>query len=1094
MAKDFYANRFIVEPSGTGWGRGAIDPSVTGLSAPLASVFSRTDTGGVYVKSGPGDTDWTLLGVGGASNPITLPAVTDSDNEDTTLAGNSLATASTTVGTLSVMHYTIAGQAGLYLAGETAVIDGRGTFSLQANGTLEAIPLLNYNGVWPVITQQVTNGSDIKIGTITLTFGAVNDAPVANADARITLVNTPLTFNLLGNDYDPDGDAISVSHINGIAVVPTDDFVDAGGTLVYDGGGQVTFTPAADYVGTVSFTYTITDGLLSSSATITILVGASNASMFSAAAPITGTQGTANYNFGLTHRGLYGAAYNNGVNVTIPPYSANQGLFSLTNREPWLYDRASTIYALYLRTQDPAILNEAFALADLYMQNVEVTAGGLGRFLVVGGAAGADVTDIKYLYPIIAEWYEREKVRLGQPNADAHRAKGIALYRQAIASYSKTYNPTGAALWTERNAGYAIEACVSAFFLYRRAGNLSASLTALADAWDYFTMVEGMSAGSGAPLHGHNQHEGSAITTQISSPWMAGFLAEAMLQLYRTDPDVRILNWLSAYGDWIIANAVYVTDGSEHAPLAGLRLPAYLAANNATPITYREGELLDMEHAADVAGLVRKVLWAKTLLAQSTVATSTLIAELDAAAAIVWTYWTRDTEGYVRYRVNPPRKGGWWFRNTYSDETLFYTEQVPTVPLAITTVSISGSSQQGSLLTATPGSWDGFPAPTITYQWYRGAGVIVGATATTYTTVGDDVGQAITVREIATSTGGVVSTTSNAISVVAAGAPEITVHPTNELGDVAGTVQFTATCEASPAATYQWEVSVNAGASWANVVGGTGGSGSGNTTTYTTPALGAGDNGNLYRCAFTNVSGTVRTNSATLSMVVDQGSAQFSSNTSGAIFTFDIGDVGQSDFVIQALARFPAGTGNARFLGIRHSSNGRANSIGCNNVFEVYAYGAADTNTGHTVWAVQPPVNTWLHVTLQCTTIAGGDTIRATWALAEGVDDTRTALTRANGVENSVQGQQVFVGGMEHGTVGQGAMRVQHVRARTGNLDNAVVDAQRHATDVSGWAYWWKFVDAGGGALGVQDLTGNGRTPTITGGTFEAGPVVPGPT
>lgn len=40
--------------------------------------------------------------------------------------------------------------------------------------------------------------------------------------------------------------------------------------------------------------------------------------------------------------------------------------------------------------------------------------------------------------------------------------------------------------------------------------------------------------------------------------------------------------------------------------------------------------------------------------------------------------------------------------------------------------------------------------------------------------------------------------------------------------------------------------------------------------------------------------------------------------------------------------------------------------------------------------------------------------------------------------------------------------------------------------------FWWMFSDAGGGTLAVADATGNNRVPTITGGTFATGPVVPG--
>lgn len=1086
MAKTFAAQRMRIGPVDVI--TGVDNPNDAAVEAPTGSIYFRAD--GTTFRGDGTPTGWVedAGGPGGGGNPITLVPVVASTNEDVTLAGNVLSGASTTVGTLSVMQYSVAGEVGVYQAGATATIASRGTFSLAANGAYEFIPLANYNGSVPVITFQVTNGSDIRIATLTITVGAVNDAPIINDDARLTFINTPVTISVLANDQDVDANALSVTHLNGSPVsvgVP----VDVGdGTVTYQGSNQFLVTPDADFEGTIAFTYTATDGTVSGTADVTVIVGASNDPMFSTAAPATADA----YNFGLTVLNRIGNAWNNGVNVSSPPYSANQGLFDLNNREPWLYDRASTAYVLYLQTQDHTILEHAITLADLYMASVNVT-GGNGRFEIYGGAAGADPTDIKYLYPIVGVWYEREKTRLGMPAPSAHRAKSIALYNQSLLSFSKTYDPNSAALWTERNAGYAIQNCTAAYWLHRLAGNPVAANTALIDAWDYFTMVEGMSAASGAPLHGHNQHEGSAITTPITSPWMAGILVEAMLQLYRTDPDPRIPNWIANYGDFLMANAFYATNENDIPSIQGLRLPAYLVANTGTPTTYREGELLDMEHAYDVAALIKKVIWAKTLLAESTAAFSVLLDELETVASEVFLYWTRNTEGYPRYRVNPPRKGNWWLRNSYSDITLFFTEQVPTSPLMLTNVSISGSTQAGQTLTATPGTWDATPAAVLTYQWYRGATPIGGATATTYVTQVADEGTAVTCREIATNAAGSSYATSNAINVVPAGAPEITVHPSGTSATVGQTAQFTATCNASPAATWQWQRSTNGGVSWSNVVGGTGGSGSGNTTTYTTPVLVSGDNGNRYRCVFTNIAGSSTTNSATLAMTVDQGSARFSGNTQGAELVFDIGTVGHADLTLEALVYFEGEIGNAIYLGVRHTGNGRALYIQNNNVFEQYDLALGDSQTGLTTFATPPPLNTWLHVTIQCQTLAGGDQVRATWTVAEGVEGTRYAVTRANGIEDSVQAQAIFIGGDAiSGAAGQPASRYQYVRGRTGYLADAVVDAHRQSVDTSGWDFWWVFTDAGGGTLAVSDATGNNRVPTITGGTFATGPVVPG--
>lgn len=1064
---------------------GDAHPNDAAVAAVAGSVYFRTD--GTLFRGDGTPTGWSEA-AGGSGNPITLVPVTESTDEDVTLAGNVLTGASTTVGTLSVMQYSIAGEAGVYQAGATATIASRGTFSLAANGDFEFIPLGNYNGPVPVITFQVTNGSDIRISTLTITVGAVNDAPILNDDARLTFINTPVTIAVLANDQDVDADELEVTHLNAAPVVVGAP-VDVGdATVTYQVDGTFLVEPDLDFEGTISFTYTATDGTASDTATVTVLVGVSNDPMFSTATPATAEA----YNFGLTFMNRLGNEWNNGLNVSVPPYSANQGLFDLLNREPWLYDRASTAYVLYLRTQDHTILEHAIALADTYMASVSVS-GGNGRFEVYGGAAGADPTDIKYLYPVIGVWYEREKTRLALPDPSAHRAKSIALYNQSLLSFSKTYDPNSAALWTERNAGYAIQNCTAAYWLHRLAGNPVAANTALVDAWDYFDMVAGMSAASGAPLHGHNQHEGSAITTPITSPWMAGFLVESMLQLYRTDPDVSIPQWISAYGDFLLANAFYETNENDLPSIHGLRLPAYLVADTGTPTTYREGELLDMEHAHDVAGLIQKVIWAKTLLAESTAAFVTLRDELLTVADEVFLYWTRNTEGYPRYRVNPPRKYGWWFRNSYSEESLFFTDQVPTSPLMLTNVSVSGSTQSGATLTATPGTWDATPAAVLTYQWYRGATPIGGATATTYVTQVADEGTAVTCREIATNDAGSNYATSNAINVVPAGAPEITAHPSNATAEVGQTAQFTAECDASPAATYQWQISTNGGGSWANVSEGTGGSGSGNTTTYTTETLAAEDTGRTYRCVFTNANGSATTDAAALSLTVDQGSARFSGNTQGAELTFDIGTVGHADLTLEALVYFEGELGNSIYMGVRHLGNGRALYIQNNNVFEQYDLAVGDSQTGLTTFATPPPLNTWLHVTIQCQTLAGGDSVRATWTVAEGAEGTRYAVTRANGIEDSVQAQAIFIGGDAiSSAAGQPASRFQYVRGRTGHLADAVVDAHRQSVDTTGWDFWWVFSDAGGGTLAVADATGNNRVPTITGGTFATGPVVPG--
>src|SRR5207247_2097496 len=96
----------------------------------------------------------------------------------------------------------------------------------------------------------------------------VNDAPIANDDAFTTNEDTPATGNVLTNDTDVDaGTTLTAIQVTG----------PAHGTLTLNANGGFTYTPAADYNGTDSFTYKANDGELDSSlTTVSITVVAVN--------------------------------------------------------------------------------------------------------------------------------------------------------------------------------------------------------------------------------------------------------------------------------------------------------------------------------------------------------------------------------------------------------------------------------------------------------------------------------------------------------------------------------------------------------------------------------------------------------------------------------------------------------------------------------------------------------------------------------------------------------------------------------------------------------------------------------------------------
>lgn len=107
-------------------------------------------------------------------------------------------------------------------------------------------------------------------GEYTLAMAAaVNEAPVAAPDSYVTARDTRLVIHvrdLLGNDSDAENDSLSLVDVTS----------GTGGTVVPRGGGNpnvLHFDPTPGYVGTATFTYTVTDGVNTSTGTVTIVVG-----------------------------------------------------------------------------------------------------------------------------------------------------------------------------------------------------------------------------------------------------------------------------------------------------------------------------------------------------------------------------------------------------------------------------------------------------------------------------------------------------------------------------------------------------------------------------------------------------------------------------------------------------------------------------------------------------------------------------------------------------------------------------------------------------------------------------------------------------
>ena len=110
----------------------------------------------------------------------------------------------------------------------------------------------------------MSDGALTSSATVTVTVTAVNDAPVAAADALSTAEDTAIVItaaSLVANDVDVDRDALVLIAVGSAS---------AGSVELL--GGDVVYTPAADFFGTATFDCTVSDGTLTSAGMVTVSV------------------------------------------------------------------------------------------------------------------------------------------------------------------------------------------------------------------------------------------------------------------------------------------------------------------------------------------------------------------------------------------------------------------------------------------------------------------------------------------------------------------------------------------------------------------------------------------------------------------------------------------------------------------------------------------------------------------------------------------------------------------------------------------------------------------------------------------------------
>ncbi|MFC0878999.1 Ig-like domain-containing protein, partial [Saccharicrinis sp. FJH2] len=112
-------------------------------------------------------------------------------------------------------------------------------------------PNANFNGPDSIQYQVEEVGANNQTATawIHITVTPVNDLPVAIDDAAAVLEDNSINISPLVNDLDPDRGGLTITHITG----------PVNGTGSINAGSSIDYTPDADFFGSDSIIYTISD-------------------------------------------------------------------------------------------------------------------------------------------------------------------------------------------------------------------------------------------------------------------------------------------------------------------------------------------------------------------------------------------------------------------------------------------------------------------------------------------------------------------------------------------------------------------------------------------------------------------------------------------------------------------------------------------------------------------------------------------------------------------------------------------------------------------------------------------------------------------
>jgi hypothetical protein len=325
-----------------------------------------------------------------------------------------------------------------------------------------------------------------------------------------------------------------------------------------------------------------------------------------------------------------------------PPYK--------TEREPWLYDRAATMFAMYFRSGSFLALREAVQAAQWYSDRQNVAG-----FFTVQGADG----DVKYAYNECQAytWWT---------TGDPQMPLRIERVASAVDAFPHAWTPARN-FWTERNTAFKLLAKVVAYEALGGAVHRDAVNQILADLRAHQDGAGGQIPQpyvDGGLYHTGRQHDPSEMAAflddYLASSWMSVLVSDAAVRAYASGEDAATATFIARLGDFIRSSVVQTTaNGYDSGQV--MALPRYSVRRDGSSAVTGSS---DTEHALEVAAQLAWAHYFREAIGGDGAALR------DAALDVYATYdegvnfWIRPTAppANTAYRVSPPRKWGWEHR------------------------------------------------------------------------------------------------------------------------------------------------------------------------------------------------------------------------------------------------------------------------------------------------------------------------------------------------------------------------------------------------------------------------------------------------